>query len=231
MDLKEIIEFLGKDWRSFIKSWYAVITKGHRVFEHLDLRDESTLIYGLRFMFYIGLIGVILEIPVAALVGLQHEKPSYLVSSLVLLLSLWIGYSVIFHLSMKVVGGTAELRETIAEFCFLTAFFPPIMMLQLPLQQYMIPFLRESDNQEDQLNVIFQLIFSPSDLMTFLTLYVLSSGLTIYFFIVLYKALRLINNLQGFKMISGFSLGIFGVFLFVNLISVPLHNILYNAAL
>ena len=80
---------------------------------------------------------------------------------------------------MRIFGGSAELRESIVVFCFLTAFFPPIIVLQLPLKKYTIPLMKESGNLGGVEPFAIELLSSPNDLMLFLVLGLFSTALMV----------------------------------------------------
>ena len=222
---KDILDFLKTDGHDFVTSCYSIVSKGKVAFESVDLRSTTTLTYAIRFMVYVAVISFVLEVPIAALVGLPYYKPAYVATNLTLILILWLSYAMVLHLSMKSLGGQAQLIQSMSIFCFLTAYFIPIMVVQWPLQKYLIPAIKESASiQPDWLPEL-----SAVELVSIYTLALIQTFLFLYFLVIAFRVLRYVHKLSMTRALAGFMLGIIGMVLIVFLISLPMHHTIYNA--
>lgn len=220
-----LFEFLKTDASWMLSTWYSVITRGARAFDGLDMSHPSTILLSFRFLTYIGLFTFLIDVPVAALLKLPYDKPAYAMTAILLNLVLWIGYASALHLGMKAFGGAAEFRESIVIFCFSTAFYIPILVLQWPTQPHIVPML--ASGKMAQSEYIERL---PKDeALAFSLLSLLSTALLIYFFVVVISALRKRHGLDEEKGLLAGLAGVLGVVGIVAYISFPMHKILYTA--
>lgn len=219
------LDFLKSDASWVLSTWYSVITKGARAFDGTDFKKPSALPLALRFLTYIGLFAFMVEVPIAALLQLPYDKPAYATTAIILNLVLWIGYASVLHLSMKAFGGKAEFRESVVVFCFSTALYVPILVLQWPILHHIVPSLARGEFVPTE----YIEHLPKRESVTFFTLWLLSSALLIYFFVVVITALRKLHELHDEKGVLAGLLGMLGVVGVVFFVSFPMHKILYAA--
>lgn len=218
------LEFLKTDASWFLSTWYAVITKGTAAFAAVDLTRADTLVHALRFLLYIAVFGLLLEVPAAALLKIPYDNPAFVASSLALSGILWLGYATVLHGAMKAFGGRAELQQSLAIFCFSTAWFVPIMVLQWPLFRYAIPVAKG-----DPVSPELIMTLPSMEMIALAVAALLSTALLAYFFWITSKALQHTHRLAGLRALSALVIGVGGVLLVVLFFSMPMYNLLYNA--
>lgn len=232
MNLTDIVDVLRKDGNNLIRSWFAVITQGQKAFSKLDLRNEKTFYFALRFMVYMACVALILEIPVAASLGLKYDNKGYIISVLVLYALTWIIDSVIFHFSMKIFGGKGSLMESVSAFCFLTAFVPITEILQLPIRSFLYR-LYLSNPHGPIANISFLLSSissqSPYEKVIFVFFYLAHFSMGIYFLALVYRSLRFIHQLNVFRSLVAFLTGIVSIVIYVFLFMIPIGKIIDTA--
>jgi hypothetical protein len=221
--VKEVVEFLKADGKAFIRLSYRVITRGPAALDTVDPDNINTLIFGLRFMVYVAVVGFLLEVPVAAGIGLSYDKPAYVASTLLLDLACWLLYGTVFHSSMKWVGGKAAPHQPLAVFCFLTALFLPIMVLLWPLQRYVMPMMQA----EDIFNAPVRFT-SLSKYVSFAILALVAYALFAYYLTVAFRILQKIHTLSTPRAVLGFGLGLCDMLLLVVLVSLPVQQSIYT---
>ena len=232
MDLKDIADAVQKDGSNLFRSWYAVVAKGHKAFRTVDLKSEEAFYFALRFMLYMAAVAIILEVPVAASLGLKYDSTGYIVSTMALYAITWIVDSVIFHYSMRIFGGKVELRESVSVFCFLTAFVPLIEILQLPIRRFLFQLFfsnAQGPIPDPSFLSSFLSSLSPYELVVFLCLYVAQFLVGVYFLVVVYQSLRVIHRLTVFRGIAAFLTGIVGILVYVFIFEIPTGRIIESA--
>ena len=133
--VKELVQFFKADRKEFVRLSYAIPTRGSAALATIDLDDINTLIYGLRFMLYIAVIGFLFRSSGRCQPGPTLREPWICGVIPGVNLVLWLLYATVTHFSMRLAGGKATLHHTLAVFCFLTAFFLPLMVIQWPLMR------------------------------------------------------------------------------------------------
>ena len=203
------------------------MTKRHRAFQEMSLDSDETLVASLKFLAIIAIIGVAIDIPIASLAGLKYESNSYIISRLFVLFVLWFCYATLLHVCMKVFGGRATYRETIALFCFLTAFFPPIMLLQMPFARYFAPTIKDSPS----VGAIFSIWSRVNDNDMYLVVIssILSLVFSVWFVIVLFRSSNSVHGVSGLRALSANILFLISLWIFIIVIAYPFQNFVLRA--
>src|SRR5215475_7205642 len=69
MGFTATVELIFTKATEIIVTWFSVLTRGSNAFEKIDLEAYSTLIYALRFMFFMAFVDVALDFPFLAITG------------------------------------------------------------------------------------------------------------------------------------------------------------------
>ena len=50
-------------------TWFSVLTRGPNAFDKIDLESNATLVYALKFMFFMALVSLLIDLPLIARIG------------------------------------------------------------------------------------------------------------------------------------------------------------------
>jgi hypothetical protein len=208
-----------------IETVYMVLSHGASALAKLDLNNEETFAFSVRFAVYVAIFEFVITVPVAALIGLPYDKPFFALASVCLDFFLWLSYALIFHFALKLFRGShATARESVSSFFLLTAYLMPAIVLYLPVSKTMADAFRTTEEfwqLMDQVRPAIGVIFLLSDL----------AGMAVVAKCVIevFRAYKAIHRQSRLKTLAGFGTGLAAIVIFVLYVSIPLHHVLYNA--
>jgi hypothetical protein len=192
--------------KDIIVTWFSVLTRGPSGFAKIDLESHSTLVYALKFMVYMVVADLVLDLPLAAMVG-----GSYLTGMAVpvaLIVEAYVEYltvGLILFGALKLMGGRGRLQPCVAAYCLLTAYMPLISFLFLPSRIFItIPVLLRGE--ELNVNAFHQLWDPLSAWNHFKVLFsvLLITVVFVLFFRSVFQEFRILHQLTRARAIVGF---------------------------
>jgi hypothetical protein len=129
-------ETATRELRAIAASWFAVLARRHDAVMSFALQEPGTLMFALRFGFYMVLAGAVISFPV---VEAARRRPltyllAYIVSGIVEIA----GTGMIVHGAFRVMGGRAALTSSIAAWCLYLAFWPVLAVSLAPVNVYVV---------------------------------------------------------------------------------------------
>ncbi len=213
MSFYAVIEGIFKEGKDIIITWFSVLARGPNAFERIDLENSVTLIYALRFMFFMVFVDLLVNFPLAAKIDGSLLKeltvPPYLA---VEAYAEYLVTGMILYGSMKLVGGKGGLQACMAAYCFLTAYLPLISLAMLPVHRLTVPAMLQGSNYID---AVLQANAEGKQLSTWdLSSIVLSGLLTtivfVFFFRAVFQHFRKLHQLRRARALLAFIGGLVG---------------------
>ena len=231
---KIAVDLITNNGRAFLETWFAIMTKRGEYFKEISLNKIDALVNSIMFMAIISIICVLIEMPAAALNGFKYKSPVSVVSGFFVLVTLWLCYATIMHVIMTVFGGKASYQEFIALFCLLTAFFPPITLLGLPVSIYMEPAIKKSPNAAEFTSYsnfmdIWSAAQSTGGLFVLIVWSIFALIVFAWFVVVLLRSSNYIHGVSGIRAWSANILFIICLYTFVLTFAYPFQNFVLRA--
>jgi hypothetical protein len=212
------IEAIFEKAKEIIVTWFSVLTRGPNAFAKIDLEANSTLVYSLKFLFFMAFVDVAVDFPLSAKIGSSFLKE--LAIPPVLYVEAFVEYlmtGLILYGSMKLVGGKGRLQPCTVVYCFLTAYMPIVSVLWLPVRIIVTPAMVKSlsypNTVDDTLGPVLQL--SAWNLLGIVLSFSLSTVVYVLFFRAVFQNFRILHQLNKGRARLGFIGGLAGVVIFL----------------
>jgi hypothetical protein len=229
MDIGAINKAIFEQAKDIIVTWFSVITRGTEALNGVDMQASSTLLYALRFMFYMAVFDLVTHIP--SIASMAAKGTSIGIGGALGLGFLaetcfeFLGGALILHSSMRLFGGKANLQCSVVTYCFLTAFLPIAHILFLPAQRIAQSIINQSPgdwytlpqrwSRWDWFGVGFSLLGTT-------LVYVV-------FFSRVFQSFRRLHRLSMLRALPSFMLGLVGYVVFLVAVTYPFLKWTYQA--
>ena len=231
--VKAFRDFVATNGWAYLRAWTDIVTRRSRAFDDLDLGDEAVFVFATKFMMINALLCCVFELPPAALSGFNYASVQYVGSLYLFQVTTWIALASLLHACMIFFRGTAKYRETVSLYFFLTAFHPPLSLLQMPLSQFLLPILARPDfaGHVYSPNLAPEIMAAaPPGQLLFLIVFVLASNAFFFWYIsILIRASLRLHGLAGARAFIAAIAAFLAQWAFVVLMIGPLNNILLMA--
>jgi hypothetical protein len=196
--------------KDIIITWFSVMTRGPNAFEKIDLESSATLVYSLKFMFFMAVVSLIINLPLAARIGGSFLTATAVPGALVVEAVIeYLTVGLILYGSMKLVGGKGKLQSCIAVYCFLTAYMPIISFLMLPSRMVTIPALLQGSNYIQAVTAVQLETLSIWNLASILLSFLLVTVVFVLFFKAIFQHFRALHQLSRTRALVAFIGGLF----------------------
>jgi hypothetical protein len=205
-----------------VTSWFAVFARGHEVAKTFALQEPDTLMFALRFGFYMVLVGALISFPVSAA---ARSRPmefliAYVVSSVVEIT----GIGLLMHTAFRLVGGTAALTSSMTAWCLYTAFWPVMVISLAPVNAYLAPaFEGRPVTRLEELAV--QL--SPGGVLVLFVSFLASTAAVLMLVGGVLRTFQALHNLSGLKAAVAALLALVGCVAYLFVLAFPFARSLY----
>jgi len=210
---KKTLGTIFEKGKNIVVTWFSVLARGPNAFEKVDLQDSSTLIYALRFMFFMALVSLAIDLPLVAKIGGSFLAASSIPCALVIEAYLeYLITGLILYGSIKLVGGKGGLQASIAAYCFLTAYLPLMSFFMLPVRRLTIPAISQGSNYTNAVSKLFEEAshLSTWDLSSLVLSFLLTTVVLVLFFRAVFNIFRAIHQLSRARALLGFVGGLIG---------------------
>jgi len=224
-----ILEAFEKS-RDIIVTWFSVLTRGPKGFEKIDLESTSTLIYALKFLLYMAVVSLMIDLPLAAKVGGSFLSGMAVPAALVV--EAYIEYLVvglILFAAMKLVGGKGRLQPCVVAYCLLTAYLPIISFLMLPSRMITVHALLRGTDFSQAIQAISWDQLSAWSVISFMLSFLLTTVVFVLFFRAVFRQFRILHRLTWWRAIVAFIGGLVGSAFVMTLFLEPTVSALYRA--
>jgi hypothetical protein len=196
--------------RDIIITWFSVMTRGPNAFEKIHLESSATLVYALKFMFFMAIVSLIINLPLAARIGGSFLTGMAVPGALVVEAVVeYVTVGLILYGSMKLVGGKGKLQSGIAAYCFLTAYMPIISFLMLPSRMVTIPATLQGSNYIEAVTAVQLETLSIWNLASVLLSFLLVTVVFVLFFKAIFQHFRALHQLSKTRALVAFIGGLF----------------------
>jgi len=205
MSLYSSIEGTFDKSKDIIITWFSVLTRGPNAFDKIDLESSATLVYALKFMFFMALVSLMIDLPLIARIGGSFLSgmavPGVLVVEAVIE---YLSVGLILYGSMKLVGGKGRLQSCIAAYCLLTAYMPIISFLMLPSRMVTIPATLRGSNYIEAAKAVQLETLSIWNLSSIFLSFLLVTVVFVLFFKAIFQHFRALHQLSRKRAIFAF---------------------------
>ena len=226
-NIQDLISIGGQTLKNFLTKFYALIITPNNFLNSLKHDTTDELLNASKFSFFIIIINLSIISPLYRTMGIKIESTSYLLTHTILTFSIWMLYAIIFHLIAKVFRGTALLQSTMCIFLYLSAFFPIIRILSLPITKLSMDMIVSNNPIQFEFYIIFfKTLLNSSVLIGSFVLHII--GL-LWYSICTIIGIKIINNFNYVKSSIVFFIGFIGWQLLSYSISIHAIQILLKA--
>ncbi|HEV2133842.1 MAG TPA: hypothetical protein VGR47_06225 [Terracidiphilus sp.] len=232
MEVTAIAKTIFQENKDVLTTWFSVLTRGPKSFHAAHLDRNSTLLYGLRFMFYMIVIELVLTIPFAKGMESKSENVFVIGGALAEDLVEYLAAALILHGAMKAFGGKGRAQGCVASYCFFTAYVPIIAIFMLPWNRLSTPLMAKSANYPQ---IVAQLSGTLSQLATWdrytLVLSFLAATVVwILFYTGVFRCFRALHKLSRTRAVFAFVVGLLLTAAFNAVFTIPLLTGLYQTS-
>lgn len=231
MEVTAIAKTIFQENKDVLTTWFSVLTRGPKSLQATHLDRNSTLLYGLRFMFYMAVVELVLTIPFAK--GMESKTGNMFLVGAALAESLieYLAAALILHGAMKAFGGKGRAQACIAGFCFFTAYMPVIAVLMLPWNRVYAPVMAKS---ADYPQIIGQLFGKLQQLATWdrsalVISFLASSAVWVLFLTGVFRCYRALHKLGRLRAAFAFTAGLLFTAGFELVFAVPMASAVFQA--
>ena len=215
--------------------WLALVTRGHRALDPLDLHRPEVVRQALRFAAYMTVAGAVIRLPALASAGERIGSLGFLATYLAANYLEWLAAGAAVHLAMRALGGRSSLAKSVAAVCFLSAYLPLIGLAQMPVWGLHVSVLK------DVADVAWSPTMAADALGRFVErLGVFGAARVVLAFVVatamwvvltgtVFGALRSLHRLRWRRAALAFLLGVAGYAVFLTMFYGPLIGSVYRA--
>lgn len=216
--------------RDIIVTWFSVLTRGPKGFEKIDLENSSTLVYALKFMFYMAVVSIMIDLPLAARVGSSFLTGMSVPAALVVEAYLeYLVVGLILFAALKLVGGKGRLQPCLAAYSLLTAYMPLISFLMLPSRMITVPALLRGTDFKEAVTAVAWDQFSAWSLLSFVLSFLLTTVAFVLFFRAIFRQFRILHQLTWLRTAVAFIAGLSVSAIVMALFLEPPLSALYRA--
>ena len=210
LDINRVGKAVFDELKDVIVTWFSVLSGGPKALESVDLGANSTLLFALRFLFYIGLVDLVVEIPFEAANGVRYTDELYVGLSVAGIYFTYLSLALILHGALRLFGGRGRLQESVAAFCLLTAYLPVAAALRMPTVPVLAGAVEAGTNFPDVMarGTAALSHLSRWNLTVFLLSTFLSTGVTVVFLVAVFRCFRRLHALSRFRALAGYTTGL-----------------------
>jgi hypothetical protein len=231
LDINAITKKVFEEAKDVIIAWFSVLSQGPAAIEKLDLGASPTVLFALRFLFYVALVDFAVAIPSVASSGVKYDDEVFIGVSLAAIYIEYLSLALILYGALKLFGGKARVEECVAAFCFLTAYLPLAAILRLPTVPIGVKAIDTSANYPEAVGqgAVSLLRLSRWDLSVFLLSTVLATGVFVLFLIYVFRCFRRLHGLPRPRALLAFALGLMCAFVFALAFVIPFDGAIDRA--
>jgi hypothetical protein len=231
LEIGTVTKTIFDETKDVIITWFGVLSQGESAFASLDLASNSTLLFALRFLFYVSLVDFAVSIPSSASAGVQYEDKMFIGVSIASIYVEYLAVALIIYGSMKVLGGKAPVQACIAGFCFLTAYLPVAAVLRLPLVTIIDPAIKAGANYPDIASrATAMFVRLPTwDKFVFVLASLFTVGVFVFFLLNVYRCFSRLHRLSIGRARLAFALGLIAALLFSTAFIMPFDGAISRA--
>ena len=223
MDVNTITRKAFEEANDVIITWLAVLSRGPAAIEKLDLTASATVLFALRFLFYVAFVDFAIALPFAASSGVRYSDGAYVGISVAAIYVEYLATALILYGALKLFRGKARMEECISAFCLLSAYLPLAAVLRLPMVAIVSKAIDTSANYPQ---AVSQTVASLSkltgwDCVVYVASNLLSAAVFAFFLVSVFRSFRRLHALPKARALIAFTLGLIFAFAFAMAIVMP----------
>lgn len=226
LDINQVSKAVFEEAKDVIVTWFSVLSGGPKALERVDLDANSTLLFALRFLFYIGMVSLVVAIPSEAANGVRYNDELYMGVSVAAIYLEYLSFALILHGALRLFGGRARVQKSVAAFCFLTAYLPVAAVLRLPTVPVVTSATETGANFPEVIarGTAALLRLSRWNLAVFLLSSLLSVGVMVVFLVSVFQCFRRLHALSRLRALVAFMIGLLFASAFVLAFILPFEG-------
>jgi hypothetical protein len=232
MEVTAIAKTIFQENKDVLTTWFSVLTRGPKSFHAAHLERNSTLLYGLRFMFYMVVVELVLTIPFARGMESKSENMFVIGGALAEDVVEYLAAALILHGAMKAFGGKGKAQGCVASYCFFTAYIPIIAIFMLPWNRLSTPLIAKSASYPQIIAQISAMArqLATWDRFTLVLSFLAATAVWILFYTGVFRCFRALHKLSRTRAAFAFIVGLLLTAAFNAVFTIPLLNGLYQPA-
>ncbi len=232
MDAKVTENFVQmiRDWgHRYLFMGYQILSNHKQFFNSRNLETTEEFIAASKFSAFVSILNLMISLPYLRSSGVQVENSYFIIIDTVITYAFFFLYGAIFHITAKLLLCKGSLQGSVTVFLYLTAFFPVLNLLSIPLGFALHGPLTQLGGNIISTEFAMQFVAHNADNLLLQISYLVSMGFYVFYLKVLCSGYRIQYAVGRIRAFSIVFMGIIGFSVINVYIVIPVNALFHKS--